>query len=84
MSWRARKEGKRPIGRCQQTWKEGIQKILKERRIEWKGIRAKAGDHERWKSFFVNPLHLPVEEVRLSKVEFGLQKRRVMTFPIAE
>jgi hypothetical protein len=52
MAWQARTEGKRPRGRSQQTWKEGIQKILKERRIEWKGMRATARDHERWKTFF--------------------------------
>ena len=56
MAWRARTEGKRPRGRSQQTWKEGIQKILKERRIERNEIRAIARDHERRKAFFVNPL----------------------------
>ena len=34
--------GKRPKGTPQHAWKEGIQKILKERGIEWNGVRAVA------------------------------------------
>jgi hypothetical protein len=33
---------------------------------------------------FVNPLHLPVEEVGLSEVKFRFQKRPVMIFLVAE
>jgi hypothetical protein len=42
MVWQARIQGKRPKGRPRQTWGEGIQKILKERGIEWSGVRATA------------------------------------------
>ena len=40
-------------------WKEGIQKILEERGIEWKGLGAIARDYESG-TLFVNPLHLTV------------------------
>jgi hypothetical protein len=72
MAWQARTQGthgKRPKGRLRQTWKEGIQKIWKERGIERKGVRAIARDRARWKAL-LNPLHLPVQEVRLSEVMF--------------
>jgi hypothetical protein len=49
MAWRARAEGKIPVGRPRQTWGKGIKKILNERGIEWKGVRDIAGDCERWK-----------------------------------
>jgi hypothetical protein len=32
------------------TWGEGIQKVLKEIGIEWKGVRVIAENHERWKA----------------------------------
>jgi hypothetical protein len=47
IAWQAGTQGKRPNQRPQQTWEEGIQKILKEGGIEWNGIRAIAGDSER-------------------------------------
>jgi hypothetical protein len=50
MARQARIQGKRPKGRPQQTWVEGVQKILKERGTELKGLRAVAPDHERWKA----------------------------------
>jgi hypothetical protein len=31
MAWQARSQGRRPKGRLRRTWKEGMQKILKER-----------------------------------------------------
>jgi hypothetical protein len=37
----------RPKGKPQQTWEEGIQKILKERGIKWNGVRAIARGRER-------------------------------------
>ena len=42
--------------------------ILNESRIERNYVRAVSQDQERRK-LFVNPIHLPVEEVRLSGVE---------------
>jgi hypothetical protein len=36
---------------------ERIRKILKERRIEWNGVRVKARDRERWKAFCVPSLY---------------------------
>ena len=71
MAWRARTEVKRPKGRSQQTWKEEIQKILKERQIEWKRIRTIARDRERWKAL-CKPSTLPVEEVK-----FKFQQRQL-------
>jgi hypothetical protein len=50
MAWPARTQGKTPKGRPQQTWEEGIQKILNERGIKWKGVRAIAQDCERWEA----------------------------------
>ena len=50
MAWQARAQAKRPVGRPRQTWGKGIQKILKERGIEWKGVRDVPGDRERWKA----------------------------------
>jgi hypothetical protein len=50
MAWQARTQGKRPEGRPPQSWKEWLQKIFKERGIEWKGERAIARDRERWKA----------------------------------
>jgi hypothetical protein len=49
MVWQAITQGKRPRGRLQQACEEGVQKILKERGVEWNGRRAIARDHERWK-----------------------------------
>jgi hypothetical protein len=51
MAWRARVQGKRPKGRPCQNSAEGVQKNLKERIIEWDGVRAMARDCERWKAF---------------------------------
>jgi len=42
MTWKARTWGKRPKGGPWHTWEEGIQNILEERGIEWKGVRARA------------------------------------------
>jgi len=40
MTWQARTWRRRPKGRPWYTWEEGIQNILEERGIEWKGVRA--------------------------------------------
>jgi hypothetical protein len=32
------------------TWEEGIQNVLKEIGIEWKGVRTVARDSKRWKA----------------------------------
>lgn len=50
------------------TWEEGIQKILKERGVQCKGVRAIAW--EDW-NLFVNFLLLLVEEVRPSEVKWS-------------
>jgi hypothetical protein len=60
MAWQGRTQGKRLKRRPRQTWKEGIQMVLNERGIEWKRVRDG--------KLFLNTLHLPVEEVRLSEV----------------
>jgi len=36
--------------KSRQTWEEGQQKILKEKGIKWKGVRAIARNNERWKT----------------------------------
>jgi hypothetical protein len=81
MAWRARTEWKRPR-RSQQTWKAGIQ-ILKDRWIEWNGIRAIARDHDRWKAFCKSST--PTGRRGWAKWgEVQVSKRPVMIFPIAE
>jgi hypothetical protein len=50
MARQARSQGKRPKERPRQTREEGIEKILKEKGIECKGVRAKARARERWKA----------------------------------
>jgi len=50
MAWEVRTQGKRPKRRPQQTWKEGMRRILKERGIEWDGVRAMTREGERWKA----------------------------------
>lgn len=39
MPWQARTQRKRTKRRPRQNWEEEIRKILKERAIEWKGVR---------------------------------------------
>lgn len=50
MAWQVRTQGKRPKRRPQQTWEERIRSILKERGIEWDGVRAMPREGERWKA----------------------------------
>jgi len=40
MAWQARTQGKRLDGIPRQTWKERIQKILKERGFKWNAVKA--------------------------------------------
>jgi type II secretory pathway component PulF len=47
MAWQIRTQGKKSKGRLQQTSEEGMQKILKERRIEWNQVRAIVQNHVR-------------------------------------
>jgi hypothetical protein len=49
MAWQVRTQGMRTKQRFQQTWEEGIRRILKERGIEWDGVRAMTREGERWK-----------------------------------
>jgi len=50
MAWKVRTQGKRPKRRTQQAWEEGIRRILKERVIEWDGVRVMPPEDERWKA----------------------------------
>jgi hypothetical protein len=40
------------------TWEQEMEKILKERGTEWNGIRAIAGERERWKALFFYTLYI--------------------------
>jgi hypothetical protein len=42
--------GRDPKEDPRQTWKEGIQNILKERGVEWNGVRDITRNRERWKA----------------------------------
>jgi hypothetical protein len=72
MAWQARTQMKRPKGTPQQTWKEGIEKILKERGSKWNRVQAIARHRDRWQ-IFVKPLHVPVEKVGIKELKLSVK-----------
>jgi hypothetical protein len=68
MAWETRYEGRRTRGRHRTKWHDNIQNALLER--EWTGDRPDHGhETERYGMLFAKPLHLTVEEARLSEVK---------------
>jgi hypothetical protein len=50
MAKQERTQRRRLRGRTRHTWEDEIQKIMKERGIEWDGVAATARDRERWRA----------------------------------